>query len=158
MLFSIQSNKYDGGVNRSWECELIDAKESLYILKGTFKKKINHEYIGVIRPNTISIEYFWRDKWFNVFKFISPNGKLLGFYCNISKPPHIFNSALSFVDLDLDIFVDKNFNIKVLDEDEFRENSHKYSYPQSVIIKAKETINELISMIENREFPFNQIS
>ncbi|MCD9188033.1 MAG: DUF402 domain-containing protein [Pyrinomonadaceae bacterium] len=153
-VYTIQSKKYDGTLNRSWKCELVERKDSLYILQGTFDQEVNHRQIGVIRRATVSIEYFWIDRWFNIFKFISPDGKLLGHYCNISQPPHIFDSTLCFVDLDLDIFVDINLNIKILDEDEFAINCVKYKYPETIINKAKQTLGELIEMIEKKRFPF----
>lgn len=156
-IFTINSRKYDGTINRAWQCELIESENSLFILRGIFEKEVNHSQIGVIRRGTISTEYFWINRWFNVFKFINPDGGLLGFYCNINQPPTISDSILDFVDLDLDIFVNSNFEVTILDEDEFRENSEKYKYSQTVVSKVAETVDELLEMIEKRVFPFDSV-
>lgn len=154
-MFTINSRKFDGQIHRSWNCELIEQTDSLLILKGIFKTEVNHSQIGVIRRNTISMEYFWLDEWFNIFKFESAAGNLLGFYCNVNLPPTVSGNVLDFIDLDLDIFVDAKFNIKILDEDEFILNSEKYNYSPEVVQKARETLKKLIFLVNERDFPFN---
>lgn len=79
----------------------------------------------------------------------------LGFYCNINLPPVINNNVLDYVDLDLDVFINIEYNFKILDEDEFTENSLKYNYPASLISSSKNALKELCDLIYNREYPFD---
>lgn len=153
--YIINSRKYNNVIRRSWKCELLEIKDSLYIFKGVFENEVNHSEIGVIGRNTVSIEYFWLDKWFNIFRFENPEGELMGYYCNINFPPTISENKVDFIDLDLDIFVESNFNFRILDEDEFQENRLKYNYTEKVVKKSVEAIDEVVKMIGNRVFPFD---
>ncbi|HQU86553.1 MAG TPA: DUF402 domain-containing protein [Pyrinomonadaceae bacterium] len=154
-IFTINSKKFDDSIHRSWNCELISNVDALYIFEGKFSEEIHHPQIGVIRRNTRSTEFFWLDKYFSVFKFETDAGKLVGFYYNINLPPIINNNILDFIDLDIDVYVDSNFNIRILDEDEFSINSEKYQYPTELVLKVRKTLDLLLELIANREFPFN---
>ena len=65
---------------------------------------------------------FYTDKWFNVFEIYDrDDGKLKGWYCNITKPAVIEDGSVSFVDLALDLWVSVDGKQTVLDEDELEE-------------------------------------
>lgn len=152
---TINSKKFDCTIHKSWKAELIIANNSLLKFQGKFENEINHEHLGIIRPGTFSIEYFWLDKWFNVFQFLEPDGTFRNFYCNISMPPTFQNDVLEFIDLDIDVVVWRNFNYEILDVEEFKENSVKYNYPDIIINKALDGLQELLKMIAAKKFPFN---
>ena len=152
---TINSRKFDGNIHRSWKAELIEQKDSLLVLVGEFDREIKHAHLGVIRRGTISYEYYWLDRWYNIFRFHEPDGELRSFYCNVSLPPTYENGVLDYVDLDIDVLVWKDFSLVVLDLDEFAENAEKYRYPTEVFDKAKESLAELKVMIEKKLFPFS---
>lgn len=154
-FITINSRKYNGEVHRSWKAELINTENSLLILVGEFEKEIRHDHLGVIRRGTISYEYYWLDKWYNVFRFHEPSGELRNFYCNVNIPPVLNDKSLDYVDLDIDILIWQDFSMKILDQEEFAENSKKFSYPTELIDKTNESFNELVSLIKNRKFPFD---
>ncbi len=151
----VRAKKYDGSLNRSWECDFVSQTESHLILKGIFGQMINHREIGVIRRKTVSYEFFWFDRWFNVFRFHEPDGSLKCFYCNINCPPQFSHPNLEYVDLDLDLIVDPDFKYRIIDTDEFKQNSAKYNYPNELILQTGNALDELIRMVENRLFPFD---
>lgn len=153
--FTIESLKFDDSVHRTWNCELVENDGWLYKFVGIFDREIRHPELGVIRRGTISDEYFWTDRWFNIFRFHEPGGALKLFYCNIIKPPVIENQILRYVDLDVDLVVGSDFNVRILDVDEFRENSLKYQYPQTMIEKVDQTVTELQKMVHQKQFPFD---
>lgn len=155
-ITKVISRKFDGTINRTWNVEFISKQESLLTFVGIFADDINHSKLGLIRRGTISYEYYWLDKWFNVFKFQEPNGDLRNYYCNINLPPKFHNSILDYVDLDIDILVGSSFEVEILDLDEFEENSIKYSYPDELIQKTHHTLYEVLKMIEVKDFPFSQ--
>ena len=65
-------------------------------------------------------EHYYLDKWFNIFEFRSPAGKLKGWYCNITKPAILEGSVITSEDLELDLFVSADRRtVLTLDEDEF---------------------------------------
>jgi protein associated with RNAse G/E len=103
----------------------------------------------------VSIEYYWLDRWYNVFRFMEPSGGLRNYYCNVNIPPTYDGRVLSFVDLDLDIVVAPDLSYRILDEDEFEANALRYEYPAAVQERAHQAVAELRELIEAREFPFN---
>jgi protein associated with RNAse G/E len=151
----INSRKFDGQIHRSWKADFIEKRDSLLIFVGEFEKEVRHSKLGVIRRGTISYEYYWLDRWYNIFKFHEPEGQLRNFYCNVNMPPQFENNVLDYVDLEIDVLVSSNFIIEVLDLDEFEENSQLFGYPESLKTKAFQTLDELLKLIEVRAFPFS---
>jgi protein associated with RNAse G/E len=154
-IVTINSRKYDGKLHRSWKAELINKDISPFEFVGKFENEIFHPHLGVIRRGTISYEFYWLERWYNVFRFHEPDGNLRNFYCNINMPPKFENDILDYVDLDIDIVVWKDFSREILDTDEFEINSHRYAYSDDVREKVRDGLNELISMIDKRIFPFD---
>ncbi len=78
----------------------------------------------VFKRNDRFVETFYTDKWYNVFAvYDRDDGKLKGWYCNITKPAVIEDGSVSFVDLALDLWVSADGKQTVLDEDELEELS-----------------------------------
>ncbi len=76
----------------------------------------------VLKRNDRFVETFYTDKWYNIFAiFDRDDGKLKGWYCNITKPAIIEDDSVSYVDLALDLWVSANGKQTVLDEDELEE-------------------------------------
>lgn len=142
-------------MRRSWECEFVEQDEDLLTFVGEFAEEVKHEQLGLIKRGTISYEYYWADRWYNIFRFHEPGGELRNFYCNVSMPPRFENNVLDYVDLDIDILVWKNLSFEVLDIDDFQHNTVRYRYPEDVIKKAYQSVDALKQLIERREFPFD---
>ncbi len=151
----VNSRKYDDSIYRTWKADFIEQRNSLMSFIGEFDKKVTHPFLGVIRRGTISYEFFWLDRWYNVFRFHDPDGNFRNFYCNVNMPPTFNNGVLDYVDLDVDIIVAKDFSYQILDLDEFEENARKYFYPQDLRERVQTSLSELIFLIENRIFPFD---
>lgn len=152
---NVISRKFDLSIRRTWRCRLIEQSGPLITLIGEFDRDIEHPDLGLIHRGTISHEYFWLDRWYNVFRFHEPDGKLRNFYCNINLPPKFENGVLDYVDLDIDVIVWPDFTAKTVDLDEFESNSVLYSYPESVRLEAFAALAEIKGIIATREFPFD---
>jgi uncharacterized protein len=153
--FTVNARKFNGRIHKTWQAELISQNEDLLVLLGKFGSDIKHPYLNVIRRGTVSYEFFWLKKWFNVFRFHEPNGQFRIFYCNINLPPTISDNTLDYVDLDIDVIVQRDMSYRILDLEEFRQNSLKFPYPEEVTKKCLESLCELQFMIKNRLFPFD---
>lgn len=151
----VESHKYGGRLHRRWPARVESFGDSLIVLEGVFKEEVRHPLLGLIRAGTLSTEYFWKDRCYNVFRFREPSGELRCFYCNVNLPPSLSENLLTFVDLDIDILVAPDFSFRVLDEDEFEENQSKYGYPPEFRERAAGARDELIALIEGRRFPFS---
>lgn len=151
----INSRKFDNRIHRSWKAELLDETEELYSFLGIFESEVKHNHLGIIRRGTVSYEYYWKNRWFNVFRFHEPEGDLRNFYCNINQPPRYAGGVLDYIDLDIDVLVWRNFTLEILDEDEFEENARRYGVPKEIKTKTRESLSELLLLIERRAFPFD---
>jgi hypothetical protein len=128
---------------------------SLIVLDAKFSDEIIHDLLGTIASGTHSLEYYWLDRWYNVFRFARPDGALRNYYCNVNVPPTFDGETLSYVDLDLDILVGPDFSYQILDVDDFERNAERYGYSVEVQANARRAVDELVRMIGSREFPFN---
>jgi len=154
---NIISRKYDSTINHKWVAKLLHKTDDFWIFKGKFEKEINHPTLGIIRNGTISYEYYWKQKWFNVFRFHEPSGEFKFFYCNLNMPPSFDSSTLDYIDLDIDLLVHKDLKVEILDLDEFTQNSQFYAYPDDLIRQMHKGLAELLEMIETKTFPFDTI-
>jgi protein associated with RNAse G/E len=153
---TVNSRKYDHSIRRTWQCQLIEQTDSLIFLVGEFDRDVEHANLGSIRRGTVSYEYFWFDRCYNIFCFREPDGTLRNYYCNIAMPPIFEIGVLDYVDLDIDILVWPDHSYEVVDRDDFERNSTKYNYPAMIKEQTEASVAELIAMIERREFPFDR--
>jgi uncharacterized protein len=137
---------YDGTERRRWFGRLAKHDEPLIVVDAVFDQEVQHDLLGTIASGTISKEHYWLDRWYNVFRFNE------GFYCNITKPPTFDGSVLTYVDLEIDVFVESDFSYRILDEEDFA----AASYPAEIQHSARQGVEELIKRIETRSFPFNE--
>jgi len=76
----------------------------------------------ILKRNDRFVETFFTDKWYNIFEIYDrDDGKLKGWYCNITKPAVIDANSVGYVDLALDLWVAADGRRKILDEDELEE-------------------------------------
>jgi len=129
---------------------------ALIVLNAAFDREIVHDVLGTISRGTLSVEYYWLDRWYNVFRFVGPGGALRNFYCNVNQPPSLNDHVLSYVDLDIDVVVNPDFSFQVLDLDEFKKNAVRYGYPLELQANAHRALKELTNLIEARAFPFDK--
>ncbi len=154
-IVTINSRKFDGNIHRSWKAEFIKKKDSLLTFVGEFEQEVKHSHLGVIRRKTVSYEFYWLDRWYNIFRFHEPNGDLRNFYCNLNMPPTFERDVLDYVDLDIDVLVWSDYSFEILDLDEFEENSINFNYSQEIHNQVRKSLEELKTMIANRVFPFS---
>ena len=151
----INSRKFDGKIHRSWKADFIEQRNSLLQFVGRFESEVRHPKLGVISRGTISYEYYWLDRWYNVFRFHEPNGDLRNYYCNVNIPPRFENNILDYIDMDIDVLISKDFDFEILDREEFEENSKIYCYSDQLIAKTFQSLDELLILINNKAFPFS---
>lgn len=142
-IVTINSRKYDGRIRRTWTCRFLSQEDSLLTFEGEFETEVSHPDLGRIAAGTRSLEFYWLDRWYNVFRFFEPNGDFRNLYCNVNMPPTFADGVLDYVDLDIDVLVWPDGSMKVLDEDDFEENTVKYQYSKELRANAMEALAEL---------------
>ena len=150
---TINSLAYDGTVRRSWHCELIERSGPHLVFLGTFDRDVEHGDLGPIRKGTISYEYYWLDRWYNIFRFHEADGTLRNYYCNINMPPNFVGGELNYIDLDIDIVVWPDMSYQVLDRDEFETSAALFHYSEYIRKMVETTEAEIIGIVERGELP-----
>jgi uncharacterized protein len=148
--------KYDGTKHRTWTARAAKQTDSLLILDAVFDEEIEHDLIGTIACGTVSTEYYWLDRWYNVFRFSDRSDTLNSFYCNVNMPPSFDGHVLQYVDLDIDVLVRPDFSYQVLDLEDFEVNARTYGYSPEVQENAYAALADLVQLIETRSFPFDE--
>ncbi len=155
---TVNSLRFDLSIRRSWICRLIERNDNELSLIGTFDHDVDHPHLGRMLAGTMSYEYFWLDRWYNVFRFHEPGGEFRLFYCNICMPPLLTDESLSYVDLDIDVVVGSDGKAATLDTEDFVRNAVRFGYPENVKRKVSETVVELLGYIQEKKFPFDTVN
>ncbi len=88
-------------------------------------------------------EYFYTDRWYNVFALYSgETGALKGWYCNITRPTQCTSAEIRWTDLELDVWVDMDGDVVLLDEEAF-EAIDLTTEEHAHCLQAVETIKDL---------------
>lgn len=96
-------------------------------------------------------EYYYTDRWYNIFDVISASGDRKGWYCNVAQPAVIFADRIEQVDLLLDVWIDRQGVPLVLDEDEFEVDT---TMSEEQRVGARQGLRDLLQAIAAREEPF----
>ncbi|HLV97593.1 MAG TPA: DUF402 domain-containing protein [Ktedonobacterales bacterium] len=97
-------------------------------------------------------EYFYTDRWHNIFVIRAGSGALKGWYCNVARPATISDDVVAAEDLILDVWVNPDGTWQVLDEDEFAAD-HTLDAPTRE--EARKALDVLLAQIAAREPPFD---
>ncbi len=153
MKVTVNSRKYDGSINRSWQCDLLEHDESKIVLQGKFDRDVQHLELGLIKCGTRSFEFFYPRKWYSIFRFHEPDGSFRNYYLNINLPPVFENGVVDYVDLVIDIVVWPDMSYQILDVAEFEANSSLFGYDDELRTRVKETTDLLVQLIERGSLP-----
>jgi hypothetical protein len=98
----VEGFRYDG--------EIIERTPTMVYLRAIFTRPDADRGYMVYRRGDVFYEWFYTDRWYNVFKiFDVDDGRLKGWYCNITRPATFHDEDGQLVvradDLELDIFV-----------------------------------------------------
>ena len=102
-------------------------------------------------------EYYYTDRWFNIFSITSAIGRHKGWYCNIAEPVHLGKDSIRQVDLLLDVWVHPDGEVLLLDEDEFA-NAAMAALSERQQIGAKQGLHMLLQMLERRQEVFSSLA
>jgi len=101
------------------------------------------------------VEYFYGNRWFNIFEVTGGKGERKGWYCNVTEPACISEDVVVQVDLYLDVWVDAMGEVLVLDEQEFESAVWLDGARR---LGAREGLRELLCMVAGREEMFGGIN
>ncbi len=153
----VSALKYDGREHRRWGANLVYYDESFIVLDAIFNEEVRHDLLGILVVGTQSLEYYWFNRWYNIFRFAQPDGTLRNYYCNINIPPVFDGHLISYVDLEIDILVAPDLSYRIVDQDEFEINAIRFNYPVDLRRHVQKALHELVTLIESHQFPFQKL-
>jgi len=89
---------------------------------------------GFVRfePGDVFTEHYWRDRWYAVKEVRDAEGRLKGWYCDVTRPATLSGTELIVEDLDLDLWRSADgTDVRRLDEDEFEDSGLPQADPQA---------------------------
>jgi hypothetical protein len=102
-------------------------------------------------PGDTFTEYYYSDRWYNIFAILDADGKCKGWYCNVAQPATIFAEHIEQIDLLLDVWVNPDGEPLVLDEDEFA----AATLNEEQRTGACEGLRKLLELLETRSEAFS---
>lgn len=111
-----------GEVTWQYEGVVLNREKNSVTIEAFFNRDDMPFLDIVLKRNDRFVETFYVDKWYNVFEIYDrDDGRLKGWYCNITNPAVIEDGSVAYVDLTLDLWVSADGKQTVLDEDELKE-------------------------------------
>lgn len=156
-LILVRKLNYEEKETWHWSGKLVERQDGVWVVDAIFNARPRD--LGYMKLDTSDLfhEYYYDDRWFNVFQVFGGDGALKGWYCNITKPARFSDSEIAFVDMVLDVFVYPDGRTLVLDQDEFDENREKIYTPEDAR-EAEEAVTQLLEMVRRREHPFDGLA
>ena len=134
-----------------YEADVVERGPNFICLVAHFERDdIDAGYV-VFRRGDLFTEWFYSDRWYNVFRIEDvSDGHLKGWYCNIGRPARLGEQIVAYDDLALDVFVTPQGDELVLDEDEFA----ALPLPEADIVSAWAAVDTLRALVAARAHPF----
>lgn len=139
----------------SYTGQLIHRSANFIKLEAHFNRETYDAGYVVFEKHDRFVEYFFADRWYNIFEIHSvQDDRLKGWYCNIAKPAKFSANTIEQIDLALDAWIKPDGTTLILDEDEFAALNLDEATRQS----ARQAVQELIDLVRRRIAPFDTIS
>ena len=141
----------NGSVRHSWLGSLARADGSHVVLHAVATRRLIFPDLVIHKGDKLEV-YFDRREWFYIQKYLSTDGRVRGWYCNIGTPITFEDSTIKTQDLILDLFVRPNGEYRVIDEDEFE--AEIPNLPARTVRRVLAAKQKLIRIIKTRQPPF----
>ncbi len=134
----------------SYSGRVLDRPDQAIVLETGWGRDALDLGFVVLRPGDRWTEYFYADRWYNVFRIQDSEGDLKGWYCNITRPARITEREVAAEDLALDLWVAADGEILVLDEEEFAQLPLSHQERN----RARQALNKLRQRVREGRPPF----
>ncbi len=134
----------------SYPGEVLERSDEALVVRTSWERESMDLGFVVLEPDDRWKEYFYGDRWYNIFEIRASDGRLKGWYCNVTRPARIAEDEVAAEDLALDLWVEPDGGVRVLDEDEFAALPLGPEEREA----AREAVSELRGMVARAEPPF----
>ena len=142
----------DGSLSYAWDGAVLRCDAMGIVLRAEFNVDVRDLGYTILRRGDVFVEFYYWNRWFNVFEISQPDGAIKGWYANVGQPAELdaTSRVLRYVDLELDVWANPDGSHVVLDEEEF----------QALLAAAPELSEpaergraELLALVEQRALP-----
>jgi len=135
-----------------YQGELIQRSTDGVVIEAYWKHAPKDLGYTIFEPGDRFIEYYYTNRWYNIFDISGTDGQRKGWYCNVAEPAHIFEDHIEQVDLLLDVWVDPQGVPLILDEDEFAFDT---TLNKEQRVGARKGLEDLLQVIAARQAQFS---
>lgn len=153
-MTSITVNKLNprGEIKIQYQGEVVERLADGIIIQAYWEHPLKDLGYTRFQPGDRFIEYYFTQRWYNIFDISNASNERKGWYCNIAEPATIGDVDIKQVDLLLDVWVDPSGTPLLLDEDEFEADT---SLDERQRQGARQGLHELLQMIAAQIAPFS---
>lgn len=144
-----------GETKISYQGEIIERSTRGVVIQAHWTHPTKELGYTRFEPGDLFTEYYYTDRWFNIFDIRSAKGTRKGWYCNVAAPAVITTERIEQIDLFLDVWVTPNGETLILDEDEFAAATTLSDEQRS---GASQGLHALLDMIVARQETFASIA
>lgn len=148
----VQKLNTRGEVSVTYEAELVETLPGGVRLDAYWTRSTLPLGYTTFETGDRFIEWYYTDRWYNVFEIHGADGTLKGWYCNVAEPATIKENVIACRDLLLDLWVSPDGSMLVLDEDEFAAAMELDAEVRAAALRA---LDELQRMVRASEQPFS---
>jgi predicted RNA-binding protein associated with RNAse of E/G family len=106
-------------------------------------------------PGDTLDEHFYAHQWYSIFAVYQQDGRLRGWYCNVSRPAMITATTIHSHDLELDLFVSPDRQQRTrLDIDEYEAQQYQIHDP-ATYQAGWVALAQLESLAQSGQAPFD---
>jgi protein associated with RNAse G/E len=139
----------------AWDGIVLRCDESGIVLRAQFNVDLVDLGFTTFRRGDEFVEFYYFDRWYNVFQVSSPDGTLKGWYANVGLPAELRATEgelgeLVYVDLALDVWAHPDGEFVVLDQDEYDTLLTEHVELVEAAERGRET---LLALAEARRLP-----
>ncbi len=138
----------------AYEGAVVERTADAIVLEARFQRPTLDLGYTVFEHRDRFVEYFYSDRWYNIFEIHSVrDDHLKGWYCNIAQPAVFDGATIAQIDLALDVWIDPDGAYRVLDQDEFA----ALPLDRATRLRAQQAVGELLYLLYHRAAPFTSI-
>ena len=136
---------YDGTPSYRWKGRVVEQDDEQMVLEAYFKGDFRDLGYVVFERDDQFIEFYYFNRWYNIFQIYSKTGVLKGWYCNITRPATLVDGEVHFTDLALDLWARPDGTSLPLDVEEFEEMAAGVYSPEDTAL-ARAAFDELLAL------------
>ena len=142
----VRKLKPDGKLDYAWDGTVLRCDDAGIVLRAEFNVDLVEREFATFRRGDVFHEFYYWERWYNVFQINAPDGTLKGWYGNVGLPAALRADAgeLDYVDLELDVWALPNGEHMVLDQEEFDALLQEHVELAEAAERGRDTLLDLV--------------